>query len=85
MNGGNKMGFGTISLERLQCARRDSVGPTEKRRRKRRRRRRIPRIDIYFLSSLPLDDPEIWIWQGRYFLIAIQLHTVLEEPQLPSQ
>jgi hypothetical protein len=29
MNGGTKTGFSTISLERLQCARRDSAGPTE--------------------------------------------------------
>jgi hypothetical protein len=34
MNGGTKTGFGTISLERLQCARRDSAGPTERRRRR---------------------------------------------------
>jgi hypothetical protein len=36
MNGGTKAGFGTISLERLQCVRRDSVGPTERRRRRKR-------------------------------------------------
>jgi hypothetical protein len=33
MNGGTKAGFSTISLERLQCARRDSAGPTKRRRR----------------------------------------------------
>jgi hypothetical protein len=27
MNGGTKTGFSTISLERLQCARRDSASP----------------------------------------------------------
>jgi hypothetical protein len=33
-NGGTKTGFSTISLGRLQCARRDSAGPTERRRRR---------------------------------------------------
>jgi hypothetical protein len=33
--GGTKAGFNTISLERLQCAMRDSADPTERRRRKR--------------------------------------------------
>jgi hypothetical protein len=33
MNGGTKVGFSTINLERLQCARRDFAGPTERRRR----------------------------------------------------
>jgi hypothetical protein len=27
MTGGTKVGFSTISLERLQCARQDSAGP----------------------------------------------------------
>jgi hypothetical protein len=35
MNGGTKAGFSTVSLERLQCTRRDSAGPTERRRRTR--------------------------------------------------
>jgi hypothetical protein len=30
MNGGTEARFSTISLERLQCARRDSADPTEK-------------------------------------------------------
>jgi hypothetical protein len=34
------MNGGTKSLERLQCARRDSAGPAERRRRRRRRRLR---------------------------------------------
>jgi hypothetical protein len=29
MNGGTESGVSAISLERLQCARRDSAGPTE--------------------------------------------------------
>jgi hypothetical protein len=37
---GTKRGVSTISLGRLQCVRRDSAGPTERRRRKRRRRKR---------------------------------------------
>jgi hypothetical protein len=32
MNRGTKTGFSTISLERLQCARRDFADPTERRR-----------------------------------------------------
>jgi hypothetical protein len=36
MNGGTKTGFSTISLERLHCARWDSVGPTERRRRRKK-------------------------------------------------
>jgi hypothetical protein len=35
MNGGTKTEFSTIRLERLQSARRDSTGPTERRRRRR--------------------------------------------------
>jgi hypothetical protein len=31
MNRGTKKGFSTISLERQQCVRRDSAGPTERR------------------------------------------------------
>jgi hypothetical protein len=34
MNVGTKRGDSTISLERLQCARRDSAGPTERKRRR---------------------------------------------------
>jgi hypothetical protein len=37
MNGGTKVGFSTISLGRLQCARRDSAGPEERRRKKEER------------------------------------------------
>jgi hypothetical protein len=33
MNGETNTGFSTISLERLQCVRRDSASPTERRRR----------------------------------------------------
>jgi hypothetical protein len=33
MNGGTKSGVSTISLDTLQCARRDSAGPTNRRRR----------------------------------------------------
>jgi hypothetical protein len=40
MNGGTKAEVSTISLERLQCARRDSAGPTVRRRIIRRRRYR---------------------------------------------
>jgi hypothetical protein len=40
MNRGNKAVFSTLSLERLQCARWNSTGPTERRRRRRRRRRK---------------------------------------------
>jgi hypothetical protein len=36
MNGGTKTGISTISVERLQCARQDSAGPTERRSRKRK-------------------------------------------------
>jgi hypothetical protein len=58
MNGGTERGFSTISLGRLQYVRRDSAGPTEKKkqkeakvgirllchlRRRKRRRRRIRR------------------------------------------
>jgi hypothetical protein len=45
MNGGTKTEFSTISLGRLQCARWDSAGPTERRRRRRRRRRRKKKIE----------------------------------------
>jgi hypothetical protein len=41
MNGGTKTGLSTISLGRLQCVRRVSADPTERRRRWRRRRRKI--------------------------------------------
>jgi hypothetical protein len=36
MNGGTKSGVSTMSVERLQCVRRDFSGPTERRRRLRR-------------------------------------------------
>jgi hypothetical protein len=44
MNGGTKSGVSTIGLGRLQCIRRDSTGPTDRRSRRRKRRRR--RIDL---------------------------------------
>jgi hypothetical protein len=56
MNRGTKSGLITINLETLQCARRDSAGPTDRRRRSRRRRkrrkiRRIRRIRIRTRNS----------------------------------
>jgi hypothetical protein len=39
MNGGTKSGVRTIILGRLQCIRRESAGPKERRRRRRIRRR----------------------------------------------
>jgi hypothetical protein len=38
MNGGTKSRVSTISLGRLQCVRRDSLGPTVRKRRIKRRR-----------------------------------------------
>jgi hypothetical protein len=39
INGETKSGVSTISLGRLQCIRRYSAGPTDRKRRRRRRRR----------------------------------------------
>jgi hypothetical protein len=54
MNGGTKSGVSAISLERLQCVRRDSAGPTElkKKKKKKRRRRRRPVSEDRFLHAI---------------------------------
>jgi hypothetical protein len=51
MNGVTKMGFSTISLERLHCTRRESASPTERRRKKKKHEEE--RLSLVF--SLPAD------------------------------
>jgi hypothetical protein len=39
INGGTKSGVSIISLGRLQCIRRDSAGPTDKKKKKRKKKK----------------------------------------------
>jgi hypothetical protein len=59
MRAGTKSGVSTIILERLQCARRDSAGPTERRRRRDKTRNfaveGIQGVKVESLSFFKLD------------------------------
>jgi hypothetical protein len=60
MNGKPKSGFSTISLGRLQCFRRDSADPTDRRRRRRKRKEREVTIIYKYkpFASRPIGRPK---------------------------
>jgi hypothetical protein len=46
MNGGTKRGVSTISLKKLQCARWNSVGPTQKKKKKKKKKNKKNRRKV---------------------------------------
>jgi hypothetical protein len=50
MNGGTKRGVSTISLGRLQCIRRDSAGPTDRRRHKKKKKKKDKKDCSWYLQ-----------------------------------